>query len=66
MLTRGMPSKAQICAASRKMHPRASPSSLPVGLLGRPELFVPLRDTLMLQRAIPAFMCAWQDYINCL
>lgn len=65
MLTWGMPSKAQACAASREMRPRAS-SSLRVSLLGLPELFVPLRDTPKLQKAIPSFMCAWQDYINCL
>lgn len=65
LLTWGTLSKAQVCAVGRKMHPRASPS-LHVGLLGLLELFVPLRDTLTLQRAIPAFMCAWQDYINCL
>lgn len=59
MLTQGTLPKAQVCATSHKMHPRAS-SSLCVRLLGLPELFVPLRDTLTLQRAILAFMCAWQ------
>ena len=65
MLTGGMLLKAQVCAASREMHPRES-ASLCVSLLGLPELFVPLRDTPTLWRTIPAFMCAWQDYINCL
>lgn len=71
MLTWGMLSEVQICTASHRRHPRptsppSSSSSPCVGLLGLPELFVPLGDTPVLQRSIPSFMCAWQDYINCL